>query len=140
MDIIDNNSFEIILKHVNLLCPNKRTPKYTPDYYLSNIIDILSDFVKWSSLRKSKFYKSSNHYHYKTISKIHKKLSDKGVYFNAFNEIILKNNNLYLSNDNTFELLIDSTLIINKSGIECVGYGSKCKKKKYTKITGLSNT
>ena len=43
--------FECIQKHVNLKCPNKRKPKYTTEYYLTNIIDLLTDFVKWSSLK-----------------------------------------------------------------------------------------
>ena len=40
--------------------------------------------------------------------------------------------------DKCIELLIDSTLIINKSGIEGVGYGTKCHKKKFTKLTAYT--
>ena len=39
--------------------------------------------------------------------------------------------------DKCIELLIDSTLIINKSSIEGVGYGTKCHKKKLTAYTIL---
>lgn len=37
------------------------------------------------------------------------------------------------------QLIIDATNISNKTGIEAVGYGSETKKKKFTKLTVLSN-
>ena len=42
--------FNHIVNNVKLICPNKRKPKFSPEYYLTNIIDVLTDFVKWSSL------------------------------------------------------------------------------------------
>ena len=77
-------------------------------------------------------------YHYKTISKIHKKWADNGVYMGAYNELVMSNN-LTKNDSGTIVLLVDSTLIINKSGIEMIGYGTQCKKKKYTKISLMSN-
>ena len=50
--------FNIILKYIKLLCPNKRTPKYSNAYYLTNILDMVSDFTSWRSLRKSVNYKN----------------------------------------------------------------------------------
>ena len=132
--------FNHIIKNVKLLCPNKRKPKYSPEYYLTNITDVLTDFVKWSSLKKSF---NSNHdyvYHYKTISDIHRLWTRKGVYKKSYNELV-KQKKLCIDDDNKeINLLIDSTLIINKSGVENIGYGSSCKKKKFTKLSAFSNT
>jgi len=138
MDIITKERFDIIVKHARSLCPNIRKPKYTHQYYLTNIIDVLSDFVKWASLRKSINITGKKPYHYKTIADIHKLWSDEGVYASAFAEIS-KINDTNLDKNDFIELLIDSTLIINKSGIECIGFGSESKKKKFTKISALSD-
>ena len=138
---MDKQLFDCILKHVNLKCPNKRKPKYTSQYYLTNIIDLLTDFVKWCSLIKSINYINKSTYHYKTIYDIHKLWSDNGVYENAYIECVQKWNipKGNIPKGNKFiELLIDSTLIINKSGIEGIGFGSGCRKKKFTKLTAIS--
>ena len=127
---------ECIKKQVALKCPNKRKPKYTTDYYLTNIIDLLTDFVKWSSLIKSNNYINKSKYHYKTIADIHKLWSDNGVYESAYIECVQKQN--ISKGDQYIDLLIDSTLIINKSGIEGIGYGTSCRKKKFTKLTAIS--
>jgi len=98
---------------------------------------MLNDFVRWKSLKKSINYANKSTYHYKTIADIHKLWSDNGVYKDAYEECNQKKN---ISKENKFiELLIDSTLIINKSGIEGIGYGTSCRKKKFTKLTALSN-
>ena len=41
------------------------------DYYLSNIITILSETVIWKNLKISINYKNIKKYHYKTINTIH---------------------------------------------------------------------
>ena len=132
--------FNTIIKYVNLLCPEIRKPKHTPSYYLKNILCVLTDVVKWSSLKTTKRYIGKKEYHYKSIARIHRKWCKSGVYKQAYDEIILNNDNLYDTSGSTIELLIDSTLIINKGGIECVGYGSECKKKRFTKLTAICNT
>ena len=63
--------------HDKLNCPNQRKPKYTPEYYLTNIVDLLTDFVKWSSLKKLVNYNNKFKYHYKTIADVHKLWSGK---------------------------------------------------------------
>lgn len=40
---------------------------------------------------------------------------------------------------NTLNLIIDATNIINKGGVDCIGYGSETRKKKFTKLTVVSN-
>lgn len=136
---INKKLFNCIIKHAKLICPNIRKPKYTHEYYLRNILDILTDFVKWSSLKKSKYIKSDYEYHYKTIAKIHKKWSDKGVYTNAHDELV-KSKNLNINDKGVIVLFMDSSLMINKNGHDKIGYGGgMCRKKKYTKLTLASN-
>ena len=53
----------------------------------------------------------------------------------AYNQT-LKYKNIKLTENN----YIDGTLIINKSGIEGIGYGcGESRKKKYTSLTGICN-
>jgi len=125
----------IILKHVKIKCPNRRTPTYTPEYYLINILNLLTDVNSWKSLIKTTDYNSIKcPPHYKTISRIHKLWADNNVYSDAFTEYTQTN---ICNTDNT-NLFIDSTLIINKLGIENIGYGGSCKKKKFTKLTAIT--
>ena len=74
---------------------------------------------------------------YKSIAKVHRKWSKVDVYKNAFDEItsknpILQNFNSDDPNNNALELLIDSSLIVNKCGVEGIGYGGESKKKLFT--------
>ena len=54
-------------------------------------------------------------------------------------EIVHTDSNILNAEKQIMDLLIDSTLIINKGGVEGIGYGSDSKKKKFTKLTMLSN-
>ena len=130
--------FECIIKHAKILCPNKRKPRYTHEYYLKNILKVLSTVVTWSSLKDLNTYNGKTKYHYKTISDIHKLWSDTGVYEVAYIELV-QTKNILIKNKKLIELLIDSTLIINRSGVECIGYGTQDRKKKFTKLTALTN-
>ena len=108
---------------------------------------MMNDFVTWSSLKNSRLCKNKYTYHYKSISRIHHRWSKSGVYQDAYDEIILNNDNLFISTDVSINLFIDSkpdskpdsTLIINKCGIEGIGYGGETKKKKFTKLTVVCN-
>lgn len=126
-----------ILKYVNKLVPNQRKPKYSSDYYLRNILNLLNDFNSWRSLTKSIDIDKSKRYHYKTISDIHRLWCSKGVYRKAFEEIRKKNTSPEIKAE--FDVLIDSTLIINKYGSDYVGYGSETRKKKFSKVTIITN-
>jgi hypothetical protein len=70
---------------------------------------------------------------------MHHKWSQSGVYKCAYDEIVSNNDDLYISDDVSINLFIDSTLIINKSGSEGIGYGGETKKKKFTKLTVVCN-
>ena len=54
---INNEYIEEVHKLVNKLCPNIRKPKYDFYHYIENIILILTDLIKWSSLKKIHNYK-----------------------------------------------------------------------------------
>lgn len=130
-----DNKFNTILKYANLYCPNKSNSLYTNKYYLLNILTVLSDVVAWKKLIITKIYNNKKKYHYKTINNIHLLWCKKNVYIDAFNEIS-NNNNLCNITDNMY---IDGTLIINKSGIEGIGYGGETRKKKFTSLTAICN-
>ena len=66
---------------------------------------------------------------------IHATWCKNNVYEDALNDIT--NNNR--SCDITEDLYIDGTLIINKSGIEGIGYGGESRKKKFTSLTAVCN-
>src|SRR4029078_83223 len=100
---------------------------------------MMNDFVTWSALKNSINCKNDFKYHYKSIARIHHKWCRSGVYKSAYDEIILNNNDLYISDDITIDLFVDSTLIINKCGVEGVGYGSETQKKRFTKLTAACN-
>jgi hypothetical protein len=63
---MNENHKKIILKHVAILLPPKRKPIHTPEYYLTNIINLVNDFNSWRSLTKSIDIKQENPQHYKS--------------------------------------------------------------------------
>jgi hypothetical protein len=133
---IKDNYFDLILKYANKYKQPKHNTKYSNKYYLTHILDVLGDVVTWKSLIKVRTISSNKTYHYKTINKIHLEWSRNEVYKKAYNKM-LKINNLCKLSVNNF---IDGTLIINKSGIENIGYGcGESRKKKFTAITCICN-
>ena len=77
-------------------------------------------------------------HHYKSIWRKYQQWCKAKVFESAYHEI--KNDIKIENNDNYIKLIIDATNIINKGGIECVGYGSETKKKKFTSLTAISDT
>ena len=81
---------------------------------------------------KTNFIGSGSEFHYKTINKKHLEWSRNNVYENAFSEMSRTTENCGVTQNN----YIDGTLIINKSGVENIGYGcGESRKKKYTSLT-----
>lgn len=78
---------QIILKHVGLILPAKRKPIHSSEYYLTNILDLVNDFNSWKSLKLSVHLKQNDPQHYKSIARIHRLWSRRGVYRKAFEEI-----------------------------------------------------
>ena len=139
MEYLSENKIDIILKYVELLCPNIRKTKYTARYYLGHIMNVLNEFKTWKSLTKSDSIKKDKKYHYKTIADVYRLWCNNDVFVHAYDEIVHTDSNILNAEKQIMDLLIDSTLIINKGGVEGIGYGSDSKKKKFTKLTMLSN-
>lgn len=131
-----NNYFDLILKYADKYKPPKHNTKYYNRYYLTHILDGLGDVVSWKSLMKVRTVCNDSKYHYKTINKIHLEWSRNKVYEKAYKKILKITDRCELSPSN----FIDGTLIINKYGIENVGYGcGESRKKKYTSLTCICN-
>ena len=127
---------ELILKYADGYKPFKYNTKYSNRYYLEHIFAVLGDVVTWKSLMNLKSINNTHEYHYKTISKIHLEWGRNKVYENAYLEYIGNNKSCDITQNN----FIDGTLIINKSGIENIGYGcGESLKKKFTSITAVCN-
>ena len=109
---------QFLLKYANKYKPPRHNTKFTNEYYLNHILNVLSEVISWKDLMSIKTIKNSNTYHFKTISKTHIEWARNGVYKRAYNQT-LEDENIKIT-DNNF---IDGTLIINKSGVECIGYG-----------------
>ena len=77
--------FNIILKYANEYKPPRHNTKFTNEYYLNHILNVLSEVVSWKDLMSIKTIKSSNTYHFKTISKTHLEWARNGVYERAYN-------------------------------------------------------
>ena len=75
-------------KLVNKLCPNIRKPKYDFYYYIENITLMLTDLIKWSSLKK--IHNDKKRYHYKTIYGTFIKCSKLNIFKLAYDSIIKK--------------------------------------------------
>ena len=71
---------------INTYCKNKRTPKYSIEYYLYNIVLVMKETTSWKSLNKFYDFKP---YHYKTINKIHLKWSKLNIYYIVYNKLLL---------------------------------------------------
>ena len=119
---------------------NNHKKFYSNEYYLINIFEMLNDINKWETLAKLKSYipVSINNKvaktHYDTIRKKFIKWSKDGIFKTAFNECI----NLKSVNKD-IELIIDSTFINNKYGVEDIGLNTDNKKKKASKLSIISD-
>jgi len=100
---------------------NNHKKYYLNDYYLINIFEMLNDINKWETLTKLKSYEPiliNNKFaksHFDTIRKKFIKWSNDGIFKKAFDECI----NLKSVNTD-IELIIDSSFINNKYGIESI--------------------
>jgi Transposase DDE domain len=121
-----------ILQTVNELCPSKKQRKYSNEYYLQNILYLLNDICKWSSLQI--LYPNKAKYHYKTIQDKFKEWSDKNIFEIAYYKLINKHIFSNFNKNTTLNLLIDSSDINNVNGSELAVYGQN-KKKKQTKVS-----
>jgi len=128
---------EAIKKVVNEICPNRRTPKYSVEYYIENFIYVLRDVVSWKLLRL--LHKDKDKYHYKTIADKFLEWSNKGVFEKAYTYLLNKYPNPCVKWLPSLNLFIDSSYINNKSGSELINYGQN-PKKKVTKLSVISDS
>ena len=124
----------------NKYCKNNHKKYYSNEYYLINIFEMLNDVNKWKTLNKLKSFEPVNinnkiaKNHHDTIRKKFLKWCKDGIFKLAFDECI----NLKSINNN-IELIIDSSFINNKYGIEDIGLNTDNKKKKASKLSIISD-
>ena len=136
MYTLDIEFQNIILNILNKKCTQKRKPKYSNEYYLRNILLVLTDLQKWESLKLTQEYKDKKEFHYKTIQDIHLKWSKLNIYQEAYNILLTKYTLAGLKKSKNLDLFIDTSLIYNKTGCEDVSYGQNPKKKE-SKISAI---
>ncbi len=104
---------------------------------------MLNDINKWETLKKLKTYNPvlyngiESKYHYKVIQNKFIKLSKwckDGIFKTAIDSLI---NTEYINKD--IKLLIDSTFINNKYGVEDIGLNIDNKKKRASKLSIICN-
>ena len=120
--------------------PNKHKVYYSNEYYLTNILEMLNDINKWNTLKKMNIHQpviingkiAKNHY--KTIENKYRKWCNDGIFETAFQSII---NERMIKK--SAKLMIDSTFINNKYGVEDIGLNTDNKKKRSTKISIITD-
>ena len=136
--ITKNNILDIYKEDFN----KKYKRKYSIDYYLNLIFELINDVNNWNSISKLKIYnpivKNNNNmpnYHWKSVHNLFNKWSRDGIFKIGFDNYINKKN----INTNDIDLFIDTTFINNKYGVENIALNTDNKKKKSTKISFLSD-
>jgi hypothetical protein len=125
LEFFSTEIIDIFINTVNEYCKNKRTPKYTTEYYLYNIILVLRKTSSWSSINE---FNDKNPFHYKIINKMHLKWSKLNIYNIVYNKLLNKYILNTLKGSSNLTLFIDSSNIYNKYGIDDIGYGFNPKK------------
>ena len=132
---------KILTKIIDDKYPKNNHKKfYSNEYYLNNIFEMLNDINKWKTLTKLKSYEhviindKIAKTHHDTIRKKFVKWANDGIFKLAFDDCI----NLRSVNKD-IELIIDSTFINNKYGVEDIGLNTDNKKKKSSKLSIISD-
>ena len=147
MNLIEKEEFIKITKN-NILdfykedFNKKYKRKYSIDYYLNLIFELINDVNNWNAISKLKIYnpiiKNNNKipkYHWKTVQNLFNKWSRDGIFKIGFDNYINKKN----INTNEIDLFIDTAFINNKYGVENIALNTDNKKKRSTKISFLSD-
>ncbi len=148
-DVISDKDSKIILKKLlldeiniinkqniakRLALNTKKTYKikYSDEYYLDCILEVLQSITSWKVLQKLTICKSNSEFHYKTIENKYRTWASQNVFINAFNK--------YLSVSKSNLLYVDATPINNKGGSENITLQVENKKKKITKLSVIANS
>jgi len=130
INFIDIPDMHVILDTIKEKCPHKGIVKYSDEYVLENIFYVLKHVSTWRSLQLLHTNEKKNHYS-TILKRFHKWVKN-----DVFVESKILKNNLFNKFDEHSELLlfIDSTSIVNRYGIDCLGIGEN-RKKYVSKIT-----
>jgi hypothetical protein len=132
-----NETFKkCILEVVSEELPHKKKPKYSNENYLSDFIYILTDLIRWESLRL--LHPDRPQYYYKTAQDKFLQWSRCNIFEKAYFRLLKKYTISELKRSTTLNLFIDTADINNKYGSELVKYG-KNKKKRVTKISYIAD-
>ena len=115
---------------------NNHKVDYSHEYYLIIILQLLNNHNQWVSLKLNILANNHNKYHYKTIHKKFILYSNKNIFNNSFYKTTTDNE--FISNNS--DLLIDASMIANKTGSENVSVNCEYTKKNCTKLSFIANT
>ena len=130
-----------ILDQINKKIPSYRKHKYSNEYYLKMFKFMLIDVTRWKSLTELAEYKGETDFHYKYLNSVFNKWSSKNIFHDAYKQL-LQNEYLklkYIKNNKTINLFIDSTFVTNLYGINSIAVNPEYRKKKYSKISIVSD-
>lgn len=129
------NIVNYVTHFVNLLCHPKKKTLYSTEYYFNNMIDMLKNKVSWNSL----VFPDKPKHHNSTIRKMFAKWSKLNIFQMVYNKILDDNYVPILDERNRFSLIIDSSKIYNRNGVEFIGTDYDNPKKKVTKISIITD-
>ena len=95
----------IIMKNIIVLDRNRRTPKYSNEYYLDNMICMLQDVVSWKALARVLIGKNTKlkSGHESTIRKKFNKWCKLGIFEKSYEGFIIMYGGLNKNNNKTWE-------------------------------------
>jgi hypothetical protein len=145
------NKYSEIYKNIILEVAKEKFPlirkrTYSLSYYLNMFCLLCNDIVKWESLKITKDYNPKKYgkdgdkgYHYGTIKNFFNEWCKKNIFIEAHNRFLRKYYFILKPHLKKLgiNLCIDTTVIWNKYGIECVGVHPEFHKKNGTKIGTL---
>ena len=134
-----NNLIKNIKKYINLDIKlkssfNHPNRKYKLDILLKYIIDILYTGLSFRRIQEV----ANNKIHWNTIYKFFIKLQKKDIISLTYHETVKKYTNKYLNKSKNI-FITDTSLIINKLGIDKIGYNPQMPKHKTSKISLITD-
>ncbi|NDA64972.1 MAG: IS4/IS5 family transposase [Chitinophagia bacterium] len=128
-ELLDKLINETLLANIKKYASNKRRPKYTDAYYLRYVMQILKTGMAWYNLEVD--------CHYTSIFKKFCLWSNLGIFRMTWKE--LSDNYIYQqiaqNNDWFKNMIIDSSMIKNYKGIDCIGRNHYDRNRRATKIS-----
>jgi hypothetical protein len=135
-----NINYDFFIQTINVINTtfkiNNHKKKYSHEYYLILICQLLNNHNQWISLKFNILANNHNKFHYKSINKQFILYTKKDIFKNTFYNTTI--NNVSISNNN--DLLIDASMIANKLGSENVTVNCEYTKKNCTKLSFIANT